>query len=175
MVHGRSWYNKSLQDRQWAKIEEETYRWLVCSWSLLSCAGCEPERRSRQMAWRAATSRANPWRATLGSATRAFSPRDQQVPREHRPLARWLPTQCSPCNPDTQDREQGYGSRSTSYGVNRKCKSLSRQKRVKTAAQTSTTPLHYQNLTSASYNNHEPVTLRAKASLQQIYHNRISQ
>lgn len=42
------------------KIEEETYRWLVCSWSLLSCAGCEPERRSRQMAWRAATSRANP-------------------------------------------------------------------------------------------------------------------
>lgn len=64
---------------------EETYSGLECSWSLLSCAGCEPERRSRQMAWRAATSRANPCRATLGSATRASSPRDQLVSHAQHP------------------------------------------------------------------------------------------
>lgn len=56
------WWNRSLH-RQWTEIEK-TYRWLVCSWSLLSCVGCDPERRSRHMAWRAATSRANPCRAT---------------------------------------------------------------------------------------------------------------
>lgn len=98
--------------------ERKTYRWFVCSCSLVSCAGCEPERRSRQIAWRAATSRANPWRATLGSATRTSSslnksrdtrrhpglrrnqeenrgPRDQQVKgrnhtRRRRLERRWL-------------------------------------------------------------------------------------
>lgn len=57
---------------------EKTYRWLVCSWSLLSGVGCEPERRSRQMAWRAATSRAKPCRATT-DALHAHSTHHQQV------------------------------------------------------------------------------------------------
>lgn len=94
---------RSLQDRHWElKIEEETYRWLVCSWSLLSCAGCEPERRNRQMAWRAATSRANPWRATLGSATRAFSP----AINKSRANNDRIPTQCSLYDQEDGNKEQ---------------------------------------------------------------------
>lgn len=74
---------------------EKTYRWLVCSWSLESCAGCEPDRRSRQMAWRAATSRANPCRATLP----ASHPPDQQVTSTR--------TKHSPTTDRKQDRTHG--------------------------------------------------------------------
>lgn len=52
------------------KKKKETYRWLVCSLSLVSCGGCETERRRRHMAWRAATSRAKPCRATLAPHAR---------------------------------------------------------------------------------------------------------
>lgn len=52
------------------KEKKETYRWFVCSLSLVSCGGCETERRRRHMAWRAATSRANPCRATLAPHAR---------------------------------------------------------------------------------------------------------
>lgn len=52
------------------KEKKETYRWLVCSLSLESCGGCETERRRRHMAWRAATSRAKPCRATLAPHAR---------------------------------------------------------------------------------------------------------
>lgn len=82
---------RSLQDR--VKIErEETYRWLVCSWSLESCVGWEPERRSRQMAWRAATSRAKPCRATIRSATRASHPSATSHARNSRNRARTVLT-----------------------------------------------------------------------------------
>lgn len=60
--------------RQKLARRKKTYRWLVCSWSLESWVGWEPERRSRQMAWRAATRRAKPWRATVKSARRASQP-----------------------------------------------------------------------------------------------------
>lgn len=107
MLHGascdfrKSEHNHKKTVTEACKKEKiETYRWLVCSLSLESCGGCETERRRRHMAWRAATSRANPCRATLAPHARFTRiALDQQVPN----------SRYSPQDQDQVSRALGQG------------------------------------------------------------------